>query len=134
MRQAGVLAAACLVALDDFHGGLLGIDHSNAVLLAERLVKIEGCFVDLATVQTNIVFLEVLDGVDTTALASHLREKHNVVVMAARNGARDASTVRLMMHRGIKQSDIEFIVAAVAESIEKLRCGGYPTSGSCEDF
>jgi threonine aldolase len=58
MRQAGVLAAAGIVALRD-QVDRLAEDHANARLLAERIAAIEGLSVDLARVQTNIVIFEV---------------------------------------------------------------------------
>ncbi|MCA9679409.1 MAG: low-specificity L-threonine aldolase, partial [Myxococcales bacterium] len=57
MRQAGILAAAGLHALEH-HRGRLGDDHGNARWLAEQLVA-RGLKVDLARVQTNIVMIEV---------------------------------------------------------------------------
>ena len=54
MRQAGVLAAAGLIALDEMTKRL-GEDHANARLLAEAVAQVEGVTIDLADVQTNIV-------------------------------------------------------------------------------
>ncbi len=56
MRQAGVLAAAGLIALED-GPKRLAEDHANARLLAEALAWTEGVVIDLATVETNIVDL-----------------------------------------------------------------------------
>src|SRR5580692_608163 len=58
MRQAGVLAAACLVALED-SPKLLERDHSNARFMAERLAKMAGVRIDPAAVATNIVVFDV---------------------------------------------------------------------------
>lgn len=58
MRQAGVLAAAALWALDH-NVDRLADDHANARLLAERLAAIPGVGVDPARVDTNIVIFEV---------------------------------------------------------------------------
>ena len=58
MRQAGVLAAAGIHALDH-HVDRLADDHRNARLLAEGVDSIEGCSVDIQWVQTNIVMIEV---------------------------------------------------------------------------
>ena len=57
MRQAGVLAAAGLVALRTMVGRLVE-DHDNARFLAEGLCVVPGCGVDPATVQTNMVRVE----------------------------------------------------------------------------
>ena len=57
MRQAGVVAAAGLVALDTMVDRLAD-DHANARLLAGALARIPGLVIDLARVQTNIVIFE----------------------------------------------------------------------------
>jgi threonine aldolase len=58
MRQAGVLAAAGLIALEE-GPKRLHEDHDNARFLAEGLAEIPGISIDLATVQTNIVICDV---------------------------------------------------------------------------
>jgi threonine aldolase len=58
MRQAGVLAAAGLIALQD-SPPLLAEDHANARYLAEQLNSIPGIVIDRAKVQTNIVIFDV---------------------------------------------------------------------------
>jgi threonine aldolase len=56
MRQAGVLAAPAMIALEESPGGLAS-DHANARLLAERLAAIPG--VTVYPVETNIVIFDV---------------------------------------------------------------------------
>jgi threonine aldolase len=58
MRQAGVLAAAGLVALQE-SPPLLHIDHENARLLAEGLAQLRGIRIDATKVVTNILFFDV---------------------------------------------------------------------------
>jgi threonine aldolase len=58
MRQAGILAAAGLVALEETPRRL-GEDHRNAKFLAEGLARIPGISIDPAKVETNIVVLDV---------------------------------------------------------------------------
>ncbi len=58
MRQAGLLAAAGLHALAH-HRARLADDHANARYLAEACASLPGVRIDLATVQTNIVMLEL---------------------------------------------------------------------------
>jgi threonine aldolase len=57
MRQAGVVAAAGLIALDTMVDRMAD-DHANARLLAEALAEIQGLTIDLTRVQTNIVIFE----------------------------------------------------------------------------
>ena len=59
MRQAGVIAAAGIIALGD-HVERLAEDHAAARLLAERAAGIEGLAIDVGRVQTNIVIFEVV--------------------------------------------------------------------------
>jgi threonine aldolase len=58
MRQAGVLAAAGIIAITE-HPALLQQDHDNAMRLAERLATVPGLEVDVDAVQTNMVFASV---------------------------------------------------------------------------
>ena len=58
MRQAGVLAAAGLVALEQM-SARLDEDHGNARYIAAELAQMPGLSVDLATVQTNIVIVDI---------------------------------------------------------------------------
>jgi threonine aldolase len=60
MRQAGVLAAAALHALDH-HVERLATDHANARRLAAGLAEIDGVQIDPDRVETNIVICEVAD-------------------------------------------------------------------------
>jgi len=60
MRQSGILAAACIYALEN-NVERLADDHANALLLAERLAAIEGIAVDPGAVETNIVIFAVED-------------------------------------------------------------------------
>ena len=53
MRQAGILAAACLVALDEMVDRLAE-DHANARILAQGLAAIDGVLLDPTHVQTNL--------------------------------------------------------------------------------
>jgi len=58
MRQAGILAAAALYALDH-NVARLAEDHANARLLAERVAALPGLLIDPATVESNIVMVDL---------------------------------------------------------------------------
>lgn len=58
MRQAGMMAAAAIYALDH-HVDRLADDHAHARLMAEQLADVPGLTVDLATVETNLLFFEL---------------------------------------------------------------------------
>ena len=100
MRQAGVIAAAALYALEH-NVDRLADDHANAKLFAERLSKLPGIAVDLAAVETNIVLIDVgPSGESASAISTRLR-KHGL-----RIGAIDSSTLRAVTHLDLDQSDI----------------------------
>lgn len=115
MRQAGVLAAAGLIALEDMPGRL-GEDHHNARLLAETIAACPGVSMDLGAVQTNIVIFELNEGAesnkggDAPALVKELREAG---VLASAIGAH---TVRLVTHMDVSREDCERS-AAILESL-----------------
>jgi threonine aldolase len=92
MRQAGILAAAGLWALDH-NIDRLGEDHANARLLAERLGDLPGVELDLATVQTNIVIFHMRqEAPDAATFVARARELGVLVSAFA------ARTVRAVTH------------------------------------
>jgi threonine aldolase len=75
MRQVGIFAAAGLYALDH-HLERLADDHANARRIAERLAASSGIILDLATVQTNIVFFDLApQGPDAATVVTRARER-----------------------------------------------------------
>ena len=107
LRQAGVIAAQGLVAL---RTGIsrLAEDHENARIFAEAVAAMEGLSVDLESVQSNIVNLDVGGlGIDAATFASHL----------ARSGVRGlpglGNVVRFVTYRGIARNHIEEAIEAV---------------------
>ena len=75
MRQAGVLAAAGLVALETSPAGL-GADHENAKFLASKLAEMPGIVADPSVVETNIVILEVSGtGMTGKQVSARLKER-----------------------------------------------------------
>jgi threonine aldolase len=101
MRQAGVLAAAGLYAIDH-HLKRLAEDHENARLLARALLDIPGIRVDLAKVQTNIVIADVKD---------HPLGEAGVAARAAENGvlflAIGPGRLRLVTHLDVSKAQAE---------------------------
>lgn len=91
MRQAGVLAAAGLVALEDMPVRM-GEDHANARLLAEAVSARDVAEIDLATVQTNMVVFKLRSGGDAAEFCAALKTKG---VLAGALGPR---VVRFVTH------------------------------------
>lgn len=100
MRQAGVLAAAGLVALEKMPARLEQ-DHRNARLLAELLQEIPGLEVDPAKVRTNIVMVGIsLAGMDSETLVGALKRKGVLI------SALDPARIRLVTHKDVSGDQI----------------------------
>ncbi|ARP80884.1 low-specificity L-threonine aldolase [Bordetella genomosp. 8] len=103
MRQAGMLAAACLHALDH-HVERLAEDHANAERLAEGLRQVGQ--VKVLRQSTNMVFIDV-PGQHCEALTAYARSR-GVLMMAAYGGP-----TRLVTHMDVSREDIDTVIAAV---------------------
>ena len=115
MRQAGVLAAAGLVALDTMIERLAD-DHANARRLAAGLANIAGLSVDPESIQTNIVIFEVdRDKVgDAREVIAALRED-GVLVSHSRDQA-----LRMVTHRQVSAADVDEALSRVNGTIGRL--------------
>lgn len=110
MRQAGVIAAAGLVALDEILPRL-DEDHRNARRLAEGLSEIPGVSVDLETVQTNLVYAK---------FPVHFPGQHLEGLLNAqgiRVGAYDPARVRFALHYQIDAKGVERTLATLREIV-----------------
>ena len=103
MRQAGILAAAGLVALDRLVARLAD-DHANARLLAEALGRARG--VRVAPVETNIV-VAGLEGRTAPDVVASLRDEG---VLAS---AMDGRTLRVVTHHDVSREDCDRAAAAI---------------------
>ena len=111
MRQAGILAAAGLIALE--HGPKrLHEDHANARLLAETLVDLEGVSIDLNAVETNIVIFKLNGKIAAADLVSRLKAR-NILVSALGPGL-----IRLVTHLDVNRADCLAAAQALAEEIQ----------------
>jgi threonine aldolase len=99
MRQAGVLAAAALYAVEN-HRDRLAQDHANARRLAEGLALLPGVTLDLETVETNIVIFDV-PGLSAADFAARLGQA-GVRVLAI-----GAQRLRAVTHLHLTGADIE---------------------------
>ena len=111
MRQAGVLAAAGLIALEDGPKRLAD-DHAHARLLAESLAHTEGVTIDLATVETNIVIFRLAGGKGAGELAARLKSRGVLV------GAFGPDAIRLVTHCDVSRKDCIDAAQALTEEIE----------------
>lgn len=102
MRQAGILAAAGLFALDH-HVERLAEDHANAKALAEGLAGLKQIKIDPAAVQTNMLFLQIPQE-DAQPLAEHLKQAGIVILPGVR--------LRLVTHLDVSAADVGRVIAA----------------------
>lgn len=107
MRQAGVLAAAGLIALEKMPARLQ-VDHSNAQFLAEGLARVAGIKLDPRKVHTNIVVFEIA-GMTSTDLARRLAEQN---ILASGIGP---AAMRMVTHMDVDRTGCARAVAAVEE-------------------
>lgn len=115
MRQAGVLAAAGLVALDTMIERLAD-DHANARRLAQGLANIEGLEVDPDCIQTNIVIFEIDPSIGTAADVIQALAQAGVKVTPSR-----AQSLRMVTHRHIDGGDVAEALARVSQVVTDLR-------------
>src|ERR1700736_4331046 len=122
MRQAGVLAAAGLVALNEMVDRLAD-DHANARRLAEGLQGLHGIDVDLTRVETNMVFGDCQPPLAAADFITRCREVGVLLDQAS------AYRWRMVTHRGVSREDVDYAVAAVrrlfgAPAVSPLRAVG----------
>jgi len=111
MRQAGVLAAAGLMALEE-GPKRLHEDHANARLLAEALTHIDGVEIDLDAVETNIVIFKLAGGRSASDLTARLKARG--ILMSAVG----PSSVRLVTHLDVDRNACVAAAEALTEEIE----------------
>jgi threonine aldolase len=110
MRQAGVLAAAGLLALEEMPKRLPE-DHANARLLAERIADCKEVELDLAAVQTNIVIFTLRGQGDAAALVARMKQRG---VAASAVGPH---AVRFVTHRNVDRAACEAAAQVAVEEI-----------------
>jgi threonine aldolase len=109
MRQAGVLAAAGLIALEKMPARLQE-DHDNAQLLARGLAEIFGIKIDPRKVVTNILVFNISDtGIDTGEFSRKLAERN---VLAA---GIDPENMRFVTHMDVSREDCEMALEAIKQ-------------------
>ena len=107
MRQAGIIAAACLYALDH-HVERLAEDHANARHLAEGLAEIPGIELDPATVETNIVWFDVRGRLSAPEVAAALEEQGVLI------GGFGPTRMRAVTHLDVDRAGIQSALQALA--------------------
>lgn len=110
MRQAGVLAAACLVALEETPARL-HVDHENARLLARGLSELPGINIDPEKIVTNIVIVDVSEtNRAADEICARLQERG---VLASGFG----TSIRMVTHYDVSRADIETALSEMEKTI-----------------
>jgi threonine aldolase len=112
MRQAGVIAAAGIVALTEMIDRLAE-DHENARVLAEGIANVPGLGIDMANVHTDIIYFDVETPKVTAAELARLLNKQGVMVLPT-----GPSRIRAVTHYGIEREDIDYAVQMIGQVME----------------
>jgi len=112
MRQAGVLAAAGIVALTEMVDRL-AVDHANARKLAQGLADMPGLSIDLSQIKSNIVYFELTrDDMTVEQLVKKLDDE------GARMLPVGAGRIRAVTHYHITSEDIDYTLSVCAKIME----------------
>ena len=112
MRQAGVMAAAGIVALEEMIDRLKE-DHENAKILAEGLTAL-GMKIDMSTVQTNMVYFTVPeDMIEASELVDKLKESG--VLIGPPKGPE--KKIRVVTHKDVSKEDILEVIEKVKKVV-----------------
>lgn len=113
MRQAGILAAAGLVALDKMVDRLAD-DHQRAKILAEAFGKVDGIRLDMGFPETNMVFLSLDDTVNLSANEIAKR----LLVENIKIGVTGERNFRLVTHAMVDDEGIKRTIRAFKDVIQ----------------
>ena len=115
MRQAGVLAAAALVALEESPRRLY-IDHENARFLAAGLAEIPGVTIDPSKVVSNILFADISGtGLGASEFSQRLAGRG---VLANGQG----QSIRFVTHCDVSHADCAAALEAIQAALATEKC------------
>ena len=109
MRQAGILAAAGMMALTE-NVERLKDDHENARYLSEKLGAIPGFNTFIYPVQTNIVYADVSSHIDIRAMADALKDQGILVSPSHK-------AMRFVTHKNVSREDIDTLLSAIEKQL-----------------
>lgn len=114
MRQAGVIAAPGLIALNQMVDRLQD-DHQHAKVLAAGLADIKGIGISVENVETNMVFIDTTQlQIDAPALVAKLQE-YGILA-----NAEGSDAVRFVTHREVIEEDIKKAIQQIKEIVDAL--------------
>ncbi len=113
MRQAGVVAAPGLIALEEMPQRLKE-DHDNAHLLAEGLATVPGIGIDPAKVQTNIVIFDVSGtGLDSLQITNRLKQRGVLAIGISQ------THIRMVTHFDVDRAACERALMAMEQAVKR---------------
>lgn len=113
MRQAGIIAAAGIIAVEKM-SKRLSKDHENAFALANGLNSLEGVSVDIDKVQTNLIMVDFAGtGLNGVQVAERLKANRILI-----NGSTE-SVVRFAVHYYIGEDEIQRTIQMVSRVIKE---------------
>jgi threonine aldolase len=112
MRQAGIIAAAGITALEDMVDRLKE-DHENARRLANGIANISGLSIEPEKVQTNIIYFKINEGRMTAEELTALLDKKGVRMLSL-----ESRQLRAVTHYGISAEDIDATLKALSEAMK----------------
>lgn len=111
MRQAGIIAAAAIYALDH-NVERLREDHQKARFFAEELNSLPGFVIDMESVQTNIVIIDIgKTGKSPGEIIARLQALHVLLSEMAH------TTIRAVMHLGVSKEDVTKAVEVIKANL-----------------
>jgi threonine aldolase len=112
MRQAGVVAAAVLYALDH-HIDRLAEDHRNARVIAEAIADTPGLELELPEPETNLIWFQADPELGTAADVARILKQHGVFVHTA-----GGQTLRVCTHLDVSSAQAERAAEVIRRSIQ----------------
>ena len=109
MRQAGVIAAGALYALEH-HVDRLADDHANARRLADAVAEIDGLELHGNTVDTNLLFIRIDPTLGTAAEFAARLQEHGLLMLAL-----SPTSIRAVTHLGVDAADVERAIEVLRE-------------------
>ncbi len=111
MRQAGILAAAGIIALEEMTKRL-NTDHENAKYMAKRLMEIKGLELDMNSIQIDMVWFQLNSSViSPDELVEKLLEK-NIKINGPEGGL-----YRFVSNNDVSKEDIDYVIECMKESV-----------------
>ena len=118
MRQAGVLAACGIIALEKMRLRLHE-DHANAKYLGQQLSEIPGISVDLDAIKINMVFWQTsIANFDSEEFVACMLAKG--IKISGSSAGKSVGNYRFVTNNGVTHEGVDKVVAAIKEYISTL--------------